>query len=377
MNFNVERKTQLKKSEKIVIWSHEINGSGEHVYSPLKTVDMVDKKIQDTKKAQNIQTLQNISTPLNIQALQSIQTSQNIQALQNIQTSQNIQKPAASTPVYFDRKKSVKTKIAKIPPGQSLLKPKPNQIQIQAQKNAFIPSFPSFPSGVSLLKKSVNTDFNKVIRITRASTTPSGTISTTETHVNRSFVHQKPVSTNDTALHKNSDEIEVLIASDDFVGVNNTTSDSNFVISTEDIVKLHKTNVNDLNCEKSSIEPTVYVISEAIDSNNSNTVTAVDLLTKLDKQRLREQFNRQNNEIGQNFPSAFEHFQKNSVWVCTKRQIFYLFLRFLHYLFFMRIFLLFSCISLLLSYISLLISCIHCCCFFLLFPFFFFFPIFF
>lgn len=322
MNFDVERKTALKKSEKIVIWSHDIIGSGKHVYSPLKSVDFDGKEIQDTKKSQNTQTLQNIRT------LQSIQKSQNIQALQSIQTSKNIQKPPASIPVNFDMKKSVKTKNFSIPPGQSLLKPIPNQIQIQAQKNAFIPNFSSVPSGVSLLKKSVNTDFNKVNKIPRASATPSGIISTTDTHANCSFVHQKPVSTNDTALYKNSDEIKVLIESDKFVGANNPTSDSNFIISTEDIVELHNTNVNDLNCEKSSIGPTVYVISKAIDSNNSNTVTAVDFLTKLDKQRLREQFNRQNNEIGRNFSSASKLFPKNSVRVCTKRQIFYLLLQF-------------------------------------------------
>lgn len=229
-----------------------------------------------------------------------------------------------------------------VPTGKSLLKPMspapqiPIQFQIQAQKNL---SYDKIKVGESLLKNVVVVgaaeNIGKPKCVPQVTVAPSGTDSTTDNHANRSLVHEKPVSTNDTASWDNIDNIE--IETIDWNAVN-SDSDEPLVIPTTDIVELHGTIEGFSNCETSklSIEPVLFesvlVGTTETDCNESIAQTKIQL-SRFDKQNLKQQVRILNEQSGQHFPHVTEVLHQYSEWVRIKRHIFTHFLSFSHVFF--------------------------------------------
>lgn len=230
--------------------------------------------------------------------------------------------------------------IQMMPTGKSslqLMSPAPKiplQFQIQAQKNA---SFDKIKVGQSLLKKHVvgAADIGKPKSYPQATVAPSGTDSTTDNHANRSLVHEKPVSTNDTALWDNFDNIEIeTIDWNTF----NSDNDEPLVIPTTDIVELHGTVEGFSNCETSklSIEPVLFepVFVGATETGCNESIAQTNIqLSRSDKQHLKQQFRILNEQSGKNFPHVTEVLHQYSEWVRIKRHIFTHFLSFSHVFF--------------------------------------------
>lgn len=211
-----------------------------------------------------------------------------------------------------------------VSPGESLLRPMmpPPVISPQFKIKKPRKSVHGIRAGESLLQKAVETECKP--NFLQSTATPSGTISTTDNHANRSLVYRKPVSTKDTAPCENSTEIEYLL---DTIDTNSSHTDDDDIL--EPTVLTDNVLVSDTNLSGSSfsigeltIEPVLYVPEcDSSLTKDSGIGTSIQL-SRSEKQRLRHQHKILNEQSAAQYTQIKKTLQQyTSEWVsCVKCQ---------------------------------------------------------